>query len=101
MITYSMRPREGTERGLSREEAPEAAIGEFGDLARANVPRSVHVFESYTEGGPTRVVLTGDPDLGKGPTAERLGRWRRISTAPAPAWSASRVDGAPRFHLAV
>lgn len=33
--------------------------------------------DSHTEGEPTRVVLTGGPDLGEGSMAERLARLRR------------------------
>ncbi len=32
----------------------------------------IHVLDSHTEGEPTRVVLSGGPDLGDGPLAERL-----------------------------
>ena len=38
--------------------------------------RSVHVVDSHTEGEPTRVVIAGGPDLGHGPIAERLQRFR-------------------------
>ncbi len=34
--------------------------------------RSVHVIDSHTGGEPTRVVISGGPDLGSGPLAERL-----------------------------
>lgn len=34
--------------------------------------RPVHVFDSHTGGEPTRVVITGGPDLGGGPVAEQL-----------------------------
>ena len=34
--------------------------------------RRVRVIDSHTGGEPTRVVLSGGPDLGKGPLAERL-----------------------------
>jgi 4-hydroxyproline epimerase len=34
--------------------------------------RRVRVIDSHTGGEPTRVVLTGGPDLGKGPLSERL-----------------------------
>ena len=36
----------------------------------------VRVIDSHTGGEPTRVVLSGGPDLGKGPLAERLARFR-------------------------
>jgi len=37
----------------------------------------VHIIDSHTLGEPTRVVISGGPDLGKGPIAERL---QRLST---------------------
>ena len=39
-------------------------------------PRSVHVVDSHTEGEPTRVVVSGGPDLGNGTLLERLERFR-------------------------
>ena len=35
----------------------------------------VHVIDSHTEGEPTRVVIAGGPDLGRGSIAERLQRF--------------------------
>ena len=35
----------------------------------------VHIIDSHTEGEPTRVVISGGPDLGNGPIAERLQRF--------------------------
>jgi 4-hydroxyproline epimerase len=37
----------------------------------------IRVVDSHTGGEPTRVVLEGGPDLGHGPLAERLARFRR------------------------
>ncbi|HXE08162.1 MAG TPA: proline racemase family protein [Acidobacteriaceae bacterium] len=37
--------------------------------------RTVHAIDSHTEGEPTRVVIAGGPDLGKGSIAERLQRF--------------------------
>ena len=37
---------------------------------------SVHVLDSHTEGEPTRVVMSGGPDLGSGTLLERLERFR-------------------------
>jgi 4-hydroxyproline epimerase len=37
----------------------------------------VRVIDSHTGGEPTRVVLDGGPDLGSGPLAERLQKFRR------------------------
>src|SRR5271154_1683781 len=36
----------------------------------------VHVIDSHTGGEPTRVVISGGPDLGSGPLEERLERFR-------------------------
>jgi 4-hydroxyproline epimerase len=38
--------------------------------------RRVRVIDSHTGGEPTRVVISGGPDLGSGPLAERLERFR-------------------------
>jgi 4-hydroxyproline epimerase len=35
----------------------------------------IHVIDSHTEGEPTRVVISGGPDLGQGPISERLERF--------------------------
>ena len=37
---------------------------------------SIRVIDSHTGGEPTRVVLEGGPDLGSGPLAERVRRFR-------------------------
>jgi 4-hydroxyproline epimerase len=37
---------------------------------------SIRVIDSHTGGEPTRLVLDGGPDLGRGPLAERLRRFR-------------------------
>ena len=39
--------------------------------------RRVRVIDSHTGGEPTRVVIGGAPDLGEGPLAERLRRFRK------------------------
>jgi 4-hydroxyproline epimerase len=39
--------------------------------------RRISILDSHTEGEPTRLVLTGGPDLGSGPLAERLERFQR------------------------
>jgi 4-hydroxyproline epimerase len=41
------------------------------------VPRYVEFVDSHTGGEPTRVVVSGGPDLGRGPLAERAERFRR------------------------
>ena len=45
-------------------------------MSDAQHPR-VRVIDSHTGGEPTRVVVSGSPDLGKGPLAERLQQFRR------------------------
>jgi 4-hydroxyproline epimerase len=40
------------------------------------MPRRVRVIDSHTAGEATRVVVAGGPDLGTGPLAERLERFR-------------------------
>ena len=39
--------------------------------------RRVQIVDSHTGGEPTRVVISGGPDLGEGPLAERLSRFRQ------------------------
>lgn len=39
----------------------------------------MHVIDSHTEGEPTRVVISGGPDLGSGPLSERVKRFREQS----------------------
>jgi 4-hydroxyproline epimerase len=38
--------------------------------------RKIRVIDSHTGGEPTRVVISGGPDLGSGPLSARLGRFR-------------------------
>ncbi len=38
--------------------------------------KSIRILDSHTGGEPTRLVLEGGPDLGTGPLAERLNRFR-------------------------
>jgi 4-hydroxyproline epimerase len=45
------------------------------EFAGVEIPR-VRVIDSHTGGEPTRVVVSGGPDLGAGPMAERLERFR-------------------------
>lgn len=40
-------------------------------------PRLVEVVDSHTGGEPTRVIVSGGPDLGRGPLPERRERFRR------------------------
>src|SRR6266446_6610018 len=39
-------------------------------------PIAIEVIDSHTAGEPTRLVIEGGPDLGTGPLAERLERFR-------------------------
>ena len=41
-----------------------------------NSSGTIHVIDSHTEGEPTRVVISGGPELGEGPLAQRLHRFR-------------------------
>ena len=43
------------------------------------VGSGIRVIDSHTEGEPTRVVLSGGPDLGQGPLRERLQRFRETA----------------------
>ncbi len=56
----------------------------------------IHVIDSHTGGEPTRVVVSGGPDLGKGPMAERIGRFRTEFD-----WFRSAVVNEPRGHDAM
>ena len=40
-------------------------------------PRSVRIIDSHTGGEPTRIIVSGGPDLGSGSLAERRERLRR------------------------
>lgn len=44
--------------------------------ALRDTTKRVRVIDSHTAGEPTRVVLSGGPDLGNGPLSERLQRFR-------------------------
>ena len=41
-------------------------------MASVEIKMRVRVLDSHTEGEPTRVVVEGGPDLGKGSLAQRL-----------------------------
>src|ERR1700735_1926881 len=40
------------------------------------MPSKIHIIDSHTAGEPTRVVVSGAPDLGTGPMSERAARFR-------------------------
>jgi 4-hydroxyproline epimerase len=42
-----------------------------------SLPPRIQIVDSHTAGEPTRCVLTGLPDLGRGPLSERLAKLRR------------------------
>jgi len=46
-------------------------------MVDTQLPISLEVIDSHTAGEPTRCVVSGGPDLGSGPLAERLERLRR------------------------
>ena len=58
---------------------------------------NIHVIDSHTGGEPTRVVVSGGPDLGLGPLLERRERFRarfdayRSATVNEPRGSDARV----------
>ena len=45
-------------------------------ISQSDKFRTVEVIDSHTEGEPTRVVISGGPDLGSGPITERVNRFR-------------------------
>jgi len=57
---------------------------------------TLHVIDSHTEGEPTRVVISGGPDLGDGPLAERARLLREQHD-----WLRSAVCNEPRGHDAM
>ncbi len=57
---------------------------------------SLRVIDSHTGGEPTRVVISGAPDLGNGPLAERAARLREEHD-----WLRSAVCNEPRGHEAM
>lgn len=56
----------------------------------------LHVIDSHTGGEPTRVVVSGGPDLGTGPLAERARRFQQEHD-----WLRSAVCNEPRGHEAM
>ena len=63
---------------------------------RKTDPGRIKVIDSHTGGEPTRVVIEGGPDLGGGPLAERLNRFRLEYD-----WFRSAVVNEPRGSDAV
>ncbi len=57
---------------------------------------TLHIIDSHTEGEPTRVVVSGGPDLGSGPLAERARRLRENHD-----WLRGAVCNEPRGHEAM
>ena len=56
----------------------------------------LHIIDSHTEGEPTRVVVSGGPDLGKGPLSEQARLLRENHD-----WLRSAVCNEPRGHEAM
>jgi 4-hydroxyproline epimerase len=56
----------------------------------------LHIIDSHTEGEPTRVVISGGPDLGDGPMSERARRLQQEHD-----WLRSSVCNEPRGHEAM
>jgi 4-hydroxyproline epimerase len=56
----------------------------------------LHIIDSHTEGEPTRVVISGGPDLGSGTMAEKAKRLREDHD-----WLRSAVCNEPRGHEAM
>jgi len=56
----------------------------------------IRVIDSHTGGEPTRVVVAGGPDLGRGPMAERIDRFRSEFD-----WFRSAVVNEPRGNDAI
>ena len=55
-----------------------------------------HIIDSHTEGEPTRVLVSGGPDLGSAPLSERAIRLRRDHD-----WLRSAICNEPRGHEAM
>lgn len=55
---------------------PASAVASSEKLASSERIRRVRVIDSHTGGEPTRLVVSGAPDLGRGSLAERLNRFR-------------------------
>src|SRR5882757_5327571 len=51
--------------------------GAKGPKQLTHIIQKVRVIDSHTGGEPTRLVVAGGPDLGGGPLAERLQRFRQ------------------------
>jgi 4-hydroxyproline epimerase len=56
----------------------------------------LHVIDSHTEGEPTRIIVSGGPDLGGGSVADQAKRFRRDHD-----WLRSAVCNEPRGHDAM
>lgn len=56
----------------------------------------LHIIDSHTEGEPTRVVISGGPDLGKGTMADKAQRLREGHD-----WLRRSVCNEPRGHEAI
>ena len=67
-----------------------------GAMAARAMNRRIHIIDSHTGGEPTRVVVAGGPDLGRGPMADTPGALpHATSTTSARPWSTSRAATTP------
>ncbi len=62
------------ESGLKSDE-PQLALGKITYMANRQIKR-VRIIDSHTGGEPTRVVVSGGPDLGSGTMVQRLERFK-------------------------
>ena len=58
------------------DEVPDEDGHDFSMTDSLYSPQNIHVLDSHTAGEPTRCVVSGGPDLGPGPLAERFRRLR-------------------------
>src|SRR5437879_9905008 len=72
------------------DEANVETQGQRNPLNRSAIQR-VRIIDSHTGGEPTRLVLSGGPDLGNGTVADRLKRFRSEYD-----WFRSAVVNEPR-----
>ena len=79
-------------------EAAARAFAKTGGVTKTFIMEQapLHVIDSHTEGEPTRVVISGGPDLGDGPMAGRARILREQHD-----WLRSAVCNEPRGHEAM
>src|SRR5581483_3717855 len=62
---------------LPRPQSPARSLVSSSKELVGNAQRRVSVIDSHTGGEPTRIVVSGGPDLGDGPLSGRLERFRK------------------------